>query len=130
MMGMKSSSMPGKGERERQKEDRATKASSGGSNGSSVPRHTRTLPVSALLPSPVRVRLHTSQFIDSIASSIEDDRPIDGIVVARVGNKYYIVDGHARVDAYRAAGLAEVVVSEELALDDVAQVVIEHVKRN
>src|SRR5690606_38491374 len=88
------------------------------------------LPVSALLPSPVRVRLHTSQFIDSIASSIEDDRPIDGIVVARVGNKYYIVDGHARVDAYRAAGLAEVVVSEELALDDVAQVVIEHVKRN
>jgi hypothetical protein len=78
----------------------------------------------------VRVRLHTTQFIDSITASIEADRPIDGIAVARVGNKYYIVDGHARVDAYRAAGLAEVVVSDELVLDDVAQVVIEHVKRN
>ncbi|HEX7031949.1 MAG TPA: ParB/RepB/Spo0J family partition protein [Nitrososphaera sp.] len=118
---MKSSSTSGK----KEKEGDSTKASSG-----SLHRHTHTLPLSDLLPSPVRVRLHTSQFIDSIGASIEADHPIDGIVVARVGNKSYIVDGHARVDAYRAAGLAEVVVSDELVLDDIAQVVIEHVKRN
>lgn len=122
-MGMKSSiSSSGKKE-----EVKATKVSGGSGTG-----HTRTLPISALLPSPVRARLHTSSFIDGIAASIEADRPVDGIVVARVGNsnKYYIVDGHARVDAYMAAELAEVAVSEELVLDDVAQVVVEHIKRN
>ncbi len=121
-MGMKSSSISGK------KEEKATKVNSGSSDMHTT--RTYTLPVSALLPSPVRVRLHTSQFIDSIAASIKADRPVDGIVVARVGDKYYIVDGHARLDAYMAAELAEVVVSEELVLDDIAQVVIEHVKRN
>ncbi|HEX7033006.1 MAG TPA: ParB N-terminal domain-containing protein [Nitrososphaera sp.] len=132
---MKSSSISGKSEREETK--KATKANSGSSgssgsasSGNNGTAHTHTLPLSQLLPSPVRVRLHTTQFIDSITASIEADLPIEGIAVARVGNKYYIVDGHARVDAYRAAGLAEVVVSDELVLDDVAQVVIEHVKRN
>jgi hypothetical protein len=93
------------------------------------------MPISELLPSPVRVRLHTSQFIDGIASEIKADRPVGGIVVARVGDgtgdrRYYIVDGHARVDAHRAEGLVEVAVGEELVLGSVADVVAEHVKRN
>jgi len=120
---MKSSSVSGKKENEE-------KLDANRSNSNSMPARTHTLPISALLPSPVRVRLHTTQFIDNIAATIEADRPIDGIAVARVEDKFYIVDGHARVDACRAAGLAEVVVSDEFVADDVAQVVSEHVKRN
>ncbi len=90
----------------------------------------RVLPISALTQCPVRVRLHTQSFVEGIVSSLEADKPVQGIVVASVGDKKYIVDGHARVDAYRAAGLAEVIVDEELVFSDVSMVVAEHVNRN
>lgn len=90
----------------------------------------KVLPISKLRKCPVRVNLHTEQLIEAIRSSLEEGRAVQGIAVAAVGNTYYIVDGHARVEACDRAGFAEINVGEVLDLASVANVLIEHVRRN
>jgi hypothetical protein len=86
-----------------------------------------------LLPCPVRVRLHTDDFIDGIAQSASGGKAVPGIDIARVpgmGKKAFIVDGHARVDGYQKAGIDEIEIANELKLKSEAEVVAEHVRRN
>ena len=88
------------------------------------------LPISSLRKCPVCVNLHTEHMIEAIRSSLEEGRAAPGITVGRVGDAYYIVDGHARVEAYRRAEFEEINVGEVLDLGSETDVLIEHVKRN
>lgn len=94
------------------------------------PQRPKVLPISKLRKCPVRVNLHTEQLIEAIRSSLEEGRAVPGITVGAVGGAYYIVDGHARVEACDRAEFAEVNVGEVLDLAGAASVVIEHVRRN
>jgi hypothetical protein len=91
----------------------------------------KVLAISALRASPVRVNLHTEHLIESIRGSVEGGMAAPGITVALVGkSQYYIVDGHARVQAYKKAELEEVNVAEVLDLKNETEVLVEHVRRN
>lgn len=91
----------------------------------------KVLAISSLRASPVRVNLHTEHLIECIRSSVEGGRAAPGITVALVGKSlYYIVDGHARVEAYKRAEMEEVNVAEILDLKDETEVLVEHVRRN
>lgn len=76
------------------------------------------------------MNLHTEQLIEGIRSSLEEGRAVQGITAGLVGGAYYIVDGHARVEACDRAEFVEINVGEVLDLGSVANVVIEHVRRN
>lgn len=78
----------------------------------------------------MQVGLHTEQLIEAIRSSLEEGRAAPGITVGLVGSTYYIVDGHARVEACDRAEFVEINVGEVLDLGSVADVLIEHVRRN
>lgn len=96
-----------------------------------TPSKRLTLPIAVLRPSPVRINLHTGHMIDLMADTVmSDGRRLPGIIIAYVGETAYIVDGHARVDAYRKVGFQEVNVSEVLHLDGEVEIVREHVMRN
>jgi hypothetical protein len=101
------------------------------------PSKPRILPISSLRKSPVRVNLHTEQMIEAIRASVEEGRAVLGITVALVGkaapsssHHYYIVDGHARVEAYQRAEIEEINIAEVLDLESETDVLIEHVIRN
>ncbi len=94
------------------------------------PPRPKVLPISKLRKCPVQVNLHTEQLIEAVRSSLEGGRAVPGITVGTVDDAYYIVDGHARVEACDRAGFAEVNVGEVLDLGSAANVVIEHVRRN
>src|SRR5690606_32380363 len=90
----------------------------------------KVLAISKLRKCPVRVNLHTEQLIEGIRSSLEEGRAVQGITVGLVGDTYYIVDGHARVEGCHRAEFVEINVGEVLDVGGVANVVIEHVRRN
>lgn len=112
--------------------------------------NTKTIALSELTPCPVRVRLHTEDFIDGIAQSLagsnsssnNNHRKVPGIVIARLDNNNisninnnskttsYILDGHARVEGCKKAGIKEIEITELLRLKNEAEVVSEHVRRN
>lgn len=89
-----------------------------------------SIALSDLLPCPVRVRIHTDDFIDGIAQSVTSGKAVPGIDIARFGKKAYIVGGHARVEGYRKAGIDEIEIANELKLKNEAEVVAEHTRRN
>jgi hypothetical protein len=94
------------------------------------PSRPKVLAISKLRKCPARVNLHTEQLIEGIRSSLEEGRAVQGITVGVVDGAYYIVDGHARVDGCERAEFVEINVGEVLDLGSVANVVIEHVRRN
>lgn len=94
------------------------------------PSRPKVLAISKLRKCPVRVNLHTEQLIEGIRSSLEEGRAVQGITVGLIGDTYYIVDGHARVEGCQRAEFVEINVGEVLDVGSVANVVIEHVRRN
>jgi hypothetical protein len=94
------------------------------------PPRPKVLPISKLRKCPVCVNLHTEQLIEAIRTSVEEGRAPQGITVGVSGDDYYIVDGHARVEAFQRAGFVEVNVGEVLDLGSTANILIEHVRRN
>lgn len=94
------------------------------------PSRPKVLAISKLRKCPVRVNLHTEQLLEGIRSSLEEGRAVQGITVGLIGDTYYIVDGHARVEGCHRAEFVEINVGEVLDVGSVANVVIEHVRRN
>lgn len=94
------------------------------------PSNPKTLPISSLRRCPVRVNLHTEYVIEAIRSSLEEGRSAPGITIALVGKSFYIVDGHARVEAYQRAEMEEVNIAEVLNIGSETDLLIEHVRRN
>ncbi len=120
-----------------------SRASTPSPSSSPPPPKPRILPIASLRKSPVRVNLHTEQMIEAIRASVEVGRGVPGITVGHVGkaassssssphhyHNYYIVDGHARVEAYQRAEIEEINVAEVLDLESETDVLIEHVRRN
>jgi len=95
-----------------------------------TPPRPKVLAISKLRKCPVQVNLHTEQLIEAIRSSLEEGRAAPGITVGLVGGVHYIVDGHARVEACDRAEFVEINVGEVLELGSMADLLVEHVRRN
>lgn len=68
------------------------------------------LKISALNDSPWRFKIISTKDFDNLVSTIDTYGPdsINPITIAELDNRYYIVDGHARRDAFKEAGFDKI----------------------
>lgn len=88
------------------------------------------VPISQLKECPKRVTLHSRGMLDALITAAKSHFDlIPPITAAEVDGTLYIVDGHARVEACRAAGLREIRAIVKRA-KDLKEVCMEHVITN
>ena len=81
-------------------------------------QHQASLPVGDLADNPYRISRPDDDLVDRLAAFFREGEPVEPLTVLRApAGTRYVVDGHARRDAARQAGLAHVPASELITPD-------------